>query len=63
MADTEPLLFKASLGALRPANGAAEEAVRAVEGTVRIEIKRTRGNVRRLAWYWVMLVGGSYGIG
>lgn len=55
MADSEPLLFRAQLGALRPANGAAEEAVKQIDGTVRVEIKRTGGNLKRLAWYWVML--------
>ena len=57
MADSEPLLFKAVLGTLRPLNGAASDAVKAIaDGTmVRIEIKRTQGNTRRMAWYWVML--------
>lgn len=57
MADSEPLLFRAILGALRPVNGAADDAVRAVAAgsMVRIEIKRTVGNTRRMAWYWVML--------
>lgn len=57
MADKEPLLFRAILGALRPVNGAAEDALRAVPANsiVRIEIKRTVGNVKRMAWYWVML--------
>ena len=57
MADTEPLLFKIQLGTLRPMTGAAEDALKAIGNgsTVRIEIKRTAGNVRRMAWYWVML--------
>lgn len=57
MADTEPLLFKVSLGRLVPLNGAASDALRAVaDGSmVRVEIKRTQGNLRRMAWYWVML--------
>lgn len=57
MTDTEPLLFRTVLGNLRPLNGASEEALRHIGNgqTVRIEIKRTTGNVRRLAWYWVML--------
>lgn len=55
--DSEPLLFTVSLGALRPASGAAEEALRALgnNASVRIEIKRARGNVLRLRWYWQML--------
>jgi hypothetical protein len=57
MADHEPLLFRTVLGALRPLNGAAEDVVKSIGNgeTVRIEIKRTTGNVRRMAWYWVML--------
>jgi hypothetical protein len=56
-ADVEPLLFHCQLGALRPVNGAAEDALKAIKpgSRVRIEIKQTRGNVKRLAWYWVML--------
>lgn len=57
MADTEPLLFRVVLGTLRPINGAADDALKAVaDGSmVRVEIKRTVGNVKRMAWYWVML--------
>lgn len=55
--DVEPLLFRTVLGNLRPLNGAAEEAIKAIGqgNTVRVEIKRTTGNTRRMAWYWVML--------
>lgn len=57
MSDSEPLLFRATLGALRPINGAAEDALKAIaaNSAVRVEIKRTQGNTRRMAWYWVML--------
>lgn len=57
MAETEPLLFRVSLGALRPINGAAHDAIKALadSSSVRIEVKRTTGNVKRMAWYWVML--------
>lgn len=57
MADTEPLLCRVVLGTLRPINGAASDALKAIaDGSmVRIEIKRTVGNVKRMAWYWVML--------
>jgi hypothetical protein len=57
MADTEPMLFRTVLGTLRPLNGAAEDALKSIGNgeTVRIEIKRTTGNIRRMAWYWVML--------
>ena len=45
------------LGTLRPVCGASEDALKAIGSntTVRVEIKRTVGNVKRLAWYWVML--------
>ncbi|MGB3844271.1 MAG: hypothetical protein WA940_00240 [Sphingopyxis sp.] len=57
MAETEPLLFRSTLGTLRPLNGAAADALKAIpaNSTVRVEIKRTVGNTRRMAWYWVML--------
>ena len=57
MADVEPLLCRAIMGALRPMNGAAEDAIKAITAgsIVRIEIKRTVGNIKRMAWYWVML--------
>ena len=56
MSDKEPLLFTVQLGTLRPVTAAAEEAVRAMSGQqVRIDIKRSTGNTKRLAWYWVML--------
>lgn len=57
MADKEPLLFRVQLGTLRPINGAAEEALKAIgsNAPVRVEIKRTSGNTKRLAFYWVML--------
>jgi hypothetical protein len=57
MKDEEPLLCRVELGLLRPMSGAAEDAIRALPpgSIVRIEVKQTRGNWRRLAWYWVML--------
>lgn len=56
MADKEPILFRSMLGSLRPVSAAAEEAVKASSGQVlRVEIKRTTGNTRRLALYWVCL--------
>lgn len=58
MADSEPLLFKTGFGGtLIPVTQASKDALAAI-GTgqlVRIEVKRTRGNLARLAWYWVML--------
>lgn len=57
MSETPPLLFRKHLGALRPANPAAEKALAAIEGNspVRIEIKQTRGNQGRMALYWIVL--------
>ena len=57
MSDTPPLLFRKHLGALRPANPAAEKALAAIEGNspLRIEIKQTRGNQGRMALYWIIL--------
>jgi len=57
MVDAPPLLFRTHLGGLRPANLAAEKAFAALgkAATVRIEIKRTRGNAGRMAVYWITL--------
>lgn len=56
MADKEPILFRSMLGSLRPVTAAAEELTKATSGTVvRVEVKRTTGNTRRLALYWVCL--------
>jgi hypothetical protein len=57
MTETAPLLFRKHLGALRPANPAAERALAAIEGNspVRVEIKQTRGNAGRMALYWIVL--------
>lgn len=55
MPDEAPLLFERRLGGLFPVNPAAEQAVAAVEGKVRVKITRTQGNNRRLALYWIVL--------
>lgn len=57
MSETAPLLFRKHLGALRPANPAAEKALAAIDGNspLRIEIKQTRGNSGRMALYWIVL--------
>lgn len=57
MSEVPPLLFRKHLGALRPANPAAEKAIAAIQGgsPVRIKIKQTRGNQRRMALYWIVL--------
>lgn len=55
MADTPPLIFTPRLGGLFPANPAAEAAMAAVSGQVRVKITRTRGNNKRIALYWIVL--------
>jgi hypothetical protein len=55
MADAPPLLFERRLGGLFPANPAAEQALSAVQGKVRVKITRTQGNNKRIALYWVVL--------
>lgn len=53
--DAPPLLFDRRFGGLFPANPAAEKALAAVSGRVRVKITRTRGNNKRIALYWVVL--------
>lgn len=55
MADEAPLLFERRLGGLFPANPAAEKALAAVQGKVRVKITRTQGNNKRIALYWITL--------
>jgi hypothetical protein len=55
MADTPPLIFERRLGGLFPANPAAEQALSAVQGRVRVKLTRTQGNNKRIALYWVVL--------
>jgi len=57
MSERAPLLFRVQLGALRPESDEAATALKAIGGNeiVRIEIKKVRGNVKRLRWYWKML--------
>jgi hypothetical protein len=55
MADEPPLFFERRLGGLFPANPAAEQALSAVQGKVRVKITRTQGNNKRIALYWVVL--------
>lgn len=54
MADKAPLLFEAHLGMLRPANRAAETAMRETRGRVRVEIKGGVANQRRRSLYWAV---------
>lgn len=55
MADEAPLFFERKLGGLFPACPAAEKALAAVTGRVRVKITRSRGNNKRIALYWIVL--------
>jgi hypothetical protein len=55
MADEVPLIFERRLGGLFPANPAAEKALAAVTGKVRVKLTRTQGNNKRIALYWIVL--------
>ena len=52
-----PLLFVKDFGALRPANKAAADAMKAIgdKTTVRLRITRVTANQRRRGFYWVLL--------
>lgn len=52
MSDKAPLVFETRLGMLRPANAAAEAALRDIRGKVRVEIKGGVANQRRRGLYW-----------
>lgn len=55
MADEAPLFFERRLGGLFPACPAAEKALSAANGRVRVKITRTQGNNKRIALYWIVL--------
>ena len=55
MSEEAPLFFERRLGGLFPACPAAEQALAAVQGKVRVKITRTQGNNKRLALYWITL--------
>jgi hypothetical protein len=55
MSDEAPLFFERRLGGLFPACPAAEKALSAVSGRVRVKITRSQGNNRRIALYWIVL--------
>lgn len=55
MSDKPPLYFTKKLGGLFPACKASQDALEAVQGRVRVEIRQTRGNVRRNGLYWACL--------
>lgn len=52
MSDKAPLYFETRLGMLKPANAAAESAMRDINGRVRVEIKGGIANQRRRGLYW-----------
>ncbi len=53
--DQAPLFFERRLGGLFPACPAAEKALAAITGRVRVKITRSQGNNRRIALYWIVL--------
>lgn len=54
--ETAPLIFeKTGIGTLRPVNGAATEAMKALAGRCTVKLGGMRRNQRRRAFYWVML--------
>lgn len=55
MSEQAPLFFEKRLGGLFPSNPAAEQALSAVAGRVRVKITRAQGNNRRLGLYWITL--------
>ena len=54
MSDSAPLYFVPYLGMLKPANAAAETAMRETRGRVRVEIKGGIANQRRRGLYWAV---------
>jgi hypothetical protein len=51
-ADEAPLIFSRKLGMLAPANQAASEALRAIDGNVVVKITRANRNQARRSLYW-----------
>jgi hypothetical protein len=54
MTDDAPLFFDAYLGMLRPANAAAEEAMREIRGRVAVKISGGKANQKRRSLYWLV---------
>ena len=54
MSNTPPLYFETHLGMLRPANVAAQDAMREIRGRVRVELKGGRANESRRGLYWAV---------
>lgn len=55
MSDKTPLLFEPHMGMLKPANRAAEEALREVRGRVRVKMTGGTANQKRRALYWLVV--------
>lgn len=55
MADHAPMFFQARLGGLFPANAKAEEAMREIDGRVKVTITGGKANQRRRSLYWVLV--------
>lgn len=55
MTDKAPLYFTARLGGLFPANAAAEEAMKEINGTVKAVLTGGKANQRRRSLYWVLV--------
>ena len=54
MPDRAPLFFQAHLGMLKPANAAAEAAMREIKGRVRVTMTGGTANQRRRGLYWLV---------
>lgn len=54
MTDKSPLYFEPRLGMLRPANVAAEDAMREIKGRVKVTMTGGKANQRRRSLYWVV---------
>lgn len=55
--EAPPILMRRHLGGLYPASPYAEKAMAALDKSapVKVEFKRTRGNDRRMALYWIVI--------
>lgn len=59
MAEQAPLLFQRRFNTLIPANQAAENALKAVEGRCQVVLKKYGANERRRGLYWALLGVGA----
>jgi len=55
--ESPPIMFRRHLGGLYPASAYAERQLAALDKSapVKVEFKKTRGNGRRMALYWIVL--------